>query len=89
MCIDYRMFNKQTCINAYSLRHIDGIIDPLSKAHYFTEIDLASSYHQIKIEEGHEFKTDFTCRYGTYEFLVMPFGLTIPTVDEHHFCRPA
>ena len=28
------------------------------------------------MEEGHEFKTAFTTRYGTFEWLVLPLGLT-------------
>lgn len=35
-----------------------------------------SGYYQIRIKEGDTPKTGFNTRYGHYEFIVIPFGLT-------------
>ena len=76
MCIDYRGLNDIIIKNNFLLPHIDDLHDRLGNARYFTKLDLYSGYYQIPIRPGDEHKTAFTSRYGTYEFIVMLFGLT-------------
>ncbi len=76
MCVDYRALNKVTVKNRYPLPRIDDLFDRLSKAKMFSRIDLRSGYYQIRITEGDKEKTPCRTRYGSYEFLVMLFGLT-------------
>ena len=51
-------------------------MDRLGRAKRFTQLDLTSAYHRMRIREGDEWKTAFRTQYGHFEYQVMPFGLT-------------
>ncbi|MBW0495402.1 hypothetical protein O181_035117 [Austropuccinia psidii MF-1] len=44
--------------------------------HIELEIYLCGAYNLLRIKEGHEHLTAFRTKYGSYEYLVIPFGLT-------------
>jgi hypothetical protein len=76
MCVDYRTLNDVTMKNKYMLLRIEDLLDQMRDTRVFSKIDLRSGYHQMKIRPSDIPKTDFSTRYGLYEFTVMSFGLT-------------
>jgi hypothetical protein len=76
LCIDYRQLNKETIKNQYLLPRIDDLFDQMKGVMVFSKIDLRSGYHQLQIKEEDIPKTTFKMRFGHYEFIVLPFGLT-------------
>jgi hypothetical protein len=76
LCVDYRALNEVTIKNKYPLPRIDDLFDQLCGACVFSQIDLRSGYHQLKVRECNIPKAAFILRYGMYEFTVMSFGLS-------------
>ena len=51
------------------------MLDRLAGHDYYCFLDGYSGYNQIAIAPEDQDKTTFTCPYGTFAFLRMPFGL--------------
>ncbi|KAI0996379.1 hypothetical protein K3495_g11802 [Podosphaera aphanis] len=74
-CVDYRGLNAITKKDRYPLPLIRETLRQLSKARWFTKIDVRAVFHRLRIKEGDEWKTAFRTRQGLFEWLVCSFGL--------------
>ena len=75
ICYDYRGLNAITRPAVEPLPHIDALLDGTRGARFFTKLDLASSYHQLRVRAADRWKTSFRSQLGQFEWNVVPFGL--------------
>ena len=84
-CVDYRALNEITIKNRYPIPLLQETLDRLSKAMYFTKLDIIAAFNRLRIAKGDEWLTAFRTRYGLFEYLVMPFGLAnAPSTFQHY-----
>ncbi|KAI1003822.1 hypothetical protein K3495_g4387 [Podosphaera aphanis] len=76
-CVDYRALNAISRADRYPLPLTKETLAKLSKAKWFTKLDVRSAFHKLRIKEGDEWKTAFRTRFGLFEWMVMPFGLNV------------
>jgi len=72
----YRNLNKITQKDHYMIPLVTNLLDQLGSAKVYTKLNLHAGYYNVRVAVGHEWKTAFRTRYGSFEFLVMPMGLT-------------
>ena len=65
-----------TIKNKHPLSRINDLMDQLVGVWVFSKIDSRSGYHKIRVKPDDISKMDFRIRYGHYEYIVMPFGVS-------------
>ena len=77
VCIDFRDLNAATPKDEYPMPVAEMLVDSAAGYEYLSMLDGYSEYNQIFIAEEDVSKTAFRCpgALGTYEWVVMPFGL--------------
>ena len=73
-CVDFKPLNKHTSPDTYPLPNIGDILDQLRGCNFYSQLDLASGYWGIPMNEEDIEKTAFSVDKGKYEFLRMPLG---------------
>lgn len=59
LCVDYQGLNNLTIKNRYPFLLIGEVLDCLGRSKQFTQLDLTSAYHWMRIQEGEEWKMAF------------------------------
>ena len=77
VCIDFRNLNTATPKDEYPMPIADVLVDEVARQKLLSFMDGYSGYNQIFIIEEDFHKTTLRCpvSIGTFEWIVMPFGL--------------
>ncbi|CCO35834.1 Retrotransposable element Tf2 155 kDa protein type 2 [Rhizoctonia solani AG-1 IB] len=76
LVVDYCKLNNWSKKNVYPLPRPDDLMSKLQGAKLFNKLDLHWGYNNVRVKEGDKWKTAFRTKYGLFETLVMPFGLS-------------
>jgi hypothetical protein len=74
-CSDFRQVNKITVFDAEPIPNPEALFSQLSKAKFYTKIDLSRGYWQIGVDKESRQYTAFVTPQGLFQWKVMPFGL--------------
>lgn len=75
VCVDFRDLNKASSKDDFFLPHIDMLVDSIVGYSMLSFIDSFSSYNKILMAPEDMKKTFFISEWGTYYYMVIPFGL--------------
>ncbi|POS84374.1 hypothetical protein EPUL_004197 [Erysiphe pulchra] len=75
LCVDYCALNDITQKDRYSLPLIRETLRLLAQAKWISKVDVRSAFHRLRVAEVDEWKSAFQTRFGSFEWLVTPFGL--------------
>jgi hypothetical protein len=53
-CVNYRALNHLSRKDRYPLPRINETLERISRARYFTKLDVIAAFHKIRIAEGDE-----------------------------------
>jgi hypothetical protein len=64
LCIDYRGLNEVTRKDAYPLPRVDDTLNELKDANFYTHLDLACGFRQVRVRDHDIHKTAFQTHDG-------------------------
>ena len=73
---DYRYLNSWMIKKNYPLPLILDLIDSIGKKRVFIKMDLRWGYNNVRIKEEDKWKAVFSMLEGSFELMIMFFGLT-------------
>jgi hypothetical protein len=81
ICVDLRKINDACLHDPFPTPFIDEVLDNVGGQEVYSFTDGFSGYHQIRIAKEDHNKTTFAKKWGSYQCIVIPFGLkNSPTI---------
>ena len=67
------IFNKAVMRHVHRGLTLNDILLRLAGKQYLTPIDTSSSYHNLKLDKRSSYLTMFSCPFGRYRYIRLPF----------------
>ena len=75
LCVNFQKLNHITRLDRFPMPLARDLFDTFGGAKFFSRLDMASGFHQLKIHPDSRHKTSFVCICGSFQWLKLPFGL--------------
>ena len=73
--MNYQGLNNIIKKDRYPLPLIKETLSGISKARYFTKLNITAAFYKIRTTKVQKWMTVFCTHYKLFEYLVIPFGL--------------
>jgi hypothetical protein len=81
ICVDLRKLNYACLHDPFPTPFTDEVLDNVGVHEVYSFTDGFLVYHQIKIAKEDHHKTTFATKWGSFQYILMPFGLkNAPTI---------
>jgi hypothetical protein len=75
ICVDLRKMNGAYLYDPFPTPFTNEVLDNVGGQETYSFTDGFFRYHQIRIAPEDRHKTTFSTEWGSYQYIVMPFGL--------------
>ncbi|EGT36450.1 hypothetical protein CAEBREN_28622 [Caenorhabditis brenneri] len=75
VCLDFRKLNEATIPDNFPLPRIDAILEKVGGSNYFSSLDMANGYLQLRLDPASSYKCGFITESKVYAYTHLPFGL--------------
>lgn len=62
--------------DSYTLLNMKTLEQKVTGCEFLSMMNGFSSYNQVKVKDCEQYKTKFSTPWGTYVYVIIPFGLT-------------
>jgi hypothetical protein len=75
ICVNLRKLNDACLHDPFPTPFMDEVLENVGGHEAYSLSDGFLGYHQIKIAQEDRYKNTFVTKWGSYQYIVMPFGL--------------